>query len=96
MTSVRSEFVTGLQRLDVAETRKRLIAVKAAVSKRIDELTDPDLKCALMGVHDQVTKLLLDTSRLSVERLANALAESHGETPQPSTLPRVPVRKVQP
>ncbi|GJD72704.1 hypothetical protein MKK50_15430 [Methylobacterium sp. J-043] len=96
MTSVRSEFVTGLQRLDKAATKARLITVRAAVHRRIDELTDPALKCALMDVSDSVDRLLMETSRISIERLANGLAESHGEPPQPSTLPRVPPRRSQP
>ncbi|MCJ2040828.1 hypothetical protein MKK55_18010 [Methylobacterium sp. J-059] len=96
MTSVRSEFVTGLARLDAAETRKRLVTVRAAVDRRIDELTDPDLKLALLRVSDSVSRLLLETSKMSVERLAGALAESHGEKPMPSSLPRVPQRRSQP
>jgi hypothetical protein len=94
--SRRSEFVDGLVRLDATATRARLVAVRKAVDRRIDELTDPDLRCALMQVSDSVSKLLLETSRIGVERLAGALAESHGEPPTKPRLPRVPQRKVHP
>lgn len=92
--SVRSEFVTGLPRLDKASTKARLIAVRKAVHARLVQISDPDVRHHLQIVADQVDRTLLETSRLSVERLANALAESHGEAPAPSAFPRVPARQV--
>ena len=87
--TVRSEFVTGLARLDGAASKARLIAVRKAVYARIDELRDPDLQLTADGVD----KMLAKTSRLAVEHLAEGLAVSHGEPPTrrptlPSANPR--------
>ena len=79
--SVRSPFVTDFARLDRKETRNRLLAVRRAVHARIDELRDHDLKHALLLVSDEVDRVLHDTSRHAVDRLADALAVSHGERP---------------
>lgn len=92
--SVRSPFVTGLARLDRTETRTRLLAVRRAVHARIDEIRDHDLKQALLLVSDEVDRILHDTSKHAVDKLANALAVSHGERSLPSAFPRVPVRQV--
>ncbi|MCJ2043164.1 hypothetical protein MKK58_01160 [Methylobacterium sp. J-078] len=91
--SVRSEFVTGLARLDGASSKARLIAVRKAVYARIDELRDPDLRHALQLTADGVDRMLAQTSRLAVEHLAEGLAVSHGEPPTrrptlPSANPR--------
>jgi hypothetical protein len=89
--SVRSQFVTDLQKLDAVATRARLLAARKAVHERIDAITDPDAKLALMVCSDGVDRLLFQTSRLAVEALAEGLAVSHGEEPRrrlPSADPR--------
>lgn len=89
--SIRSKFVNGLVSLDAAQTRARLIEARRAVHARIDELSDPDEKLALMTCSDGVDRLLFQTSRLAVEALAEGLAVSHGEEPRkrlPSPDPR--------
>lgn len=92
--SIRSEFVTGLARLDRTETRNRLLAVRRAVHARIDQIQDLDVKHALLGVSDEVDRALHAASRHAVDRLADALAVSHGERSLPSAFPRVPAKQV--
>jgi len=91
--SVRSQFVTGLARLDRIETRSRLLTVRRAVHARIDEVRDMDVKHALLAVSDEVDRALHAASRNAVERLAEGLAVSDGEPPTrrpvvPSANPR--------
>lgn len=96
MTSVRSPFVTDLARLDRTETRTRLLAVRRAVHARIDEVRDLDVKHALLSVSDEVDRALHAASRHAVDRLADALAVSHGERPLPSAFPRVTAKQARP
>ncbi|GJE59784.1 hypothetical protein FV222_14015 [Methylobacterium sp. WL103] len=95
--SFRSQFVTDLHKLDLAETRTRLRTVRAAVDRRLDELEslkEPALRTDLLIANDEVSSSLMATARHGIERLATALAVSHGEPAQPSAYPRVPNRSV--
>lgn len=79
-------FVDRLYRLSSQDTKARLLAVKAAVHARIDELRDPDMRAALQRIADSVDRSLLDASRSGVERLAAALDESRRTaTPEQET-----------
>ncbi|WP_267358613.1 MULTISPECIES: hypothetical protein [unclassified Methylobacterium] len=99
--SEKSEFVTGLYRLSAADTKLRLVAVRKAINVRLDELKDEksyDHYLALQTVADDVSRILLETSRLSVERLDKALMESRRElgaepAPDPRPGPRLPKQR---
>jgi len=100
VNDIRSEFVTGLYRLSAADTKARLIAVRKRVHARIDDLKgDSERACALQIGADNVDKILLETSRLSVERLVKLLEESLREPgaeppPDPRPGPRLPPQKL--
>ena len=100
---VRRQFMDGLSEADATETRRRLVEVKAAVAARLDELANQrrhDIRHDLQIGLDRVNTRMLEASKLYVETLANALSESHGETPmpmsQPGLAPRIPMRKPRP